>query len=198
MGQCPVYYFNCFFRLVNLVKSFGNFSGILLILGSCTPSREEAPAPPTPVPAAPETPVPEIERPDPPPQAQRVEIRRTSYGVPHILAEDLEAGAFGLAWVMMEDYREDVPAQILASNGRWAAATGRTSASAAATGISTATTAAAATTGTGTRSTGTCDASEKGGSHPHGRTVNGRHVDIREVLNEITKYNNTSFCIFWM
>ena len=36
--------------------------------------------------------------------ADRVEIRRTSYGVPHILAEDLGAMAYGLAWAHMEDY----------------------------------------------------------------------------------------------
>ncbi len=34
----------------------------------------------------------------------RVEIRRTSYGVPHILAEDLGAMGYGLAWAHMEDY----------------------------------------------------------------------------------------------
>ena len=32
----------------------------------------------------------------------RVEIRRTSFGVPHILGEDLGAMAYGLAWVHME------------------------------------------------------------------------------------------------
>ena len=36
--------------------------------------------------------------------ADRVEIRRTSFGVPHILAEDLGSMAFGLAWAHMEDY----------------------------------------------------------------------------------------------
>ena len=36
--------------------------------------------------------------------AQRVEIRRTSYGVPHILAEDLRAAAFALAYVQLEDH----------------------------------------------------------------------------------------------
>jgi acyl-homoserine-lactone acylase len=35
---------------------------------------------------------------------ERVEIRRTSFGVPHILAEDLGAMAYGLAWAHMEDY----------------------------------------------------------------------------------------------
>jgi acyl-homoserine-lactone acylase len=36
--------------------------------------------------------------------SDRVEIRRTSYGVPHILAEDLGALAYGLSWAHMEDY----------------------------------------------------------------------------------------------
>jgi acyl-homoserine-lactone acylase len=38
------------------------------------------------------------------PYSDRVEIRRTSYGVPHILAQDLGALGFGLAWVQLEDY----------------------------------------------------------------------------------------------
>jgi len=58
------------------------------------------------------------------PLAQRVEIRRTSYGVPHILAEDLGGMGYGLAWVMMEDYREQVAQAILQSNGRWGLAVG--------------------------------------------------------------------------
>ena len=33
--------------------------------------------------------------------ADRVEIRRTSYGVPHILADDLGAMAYGLAWAFV-------------------------------------------------------------------------------------------------
>jgi acyl-homoserine-lactone acylase len=56
--------------------------------------------------------------------ARSVEIRRTSYGVPHILAPDLEGVAFGLAWVMMEDYREEVPRLILRANGRLSLALG--------------------------------------------------------------------------
>lgn len=36
--------------------------------------------------------------------AERVEIVRTDYGVPHIYAEDLEALGFALAWVQSEDY----------------------------------------------------------------------------------------------
>lgn len=58
------------------------------------------------------------------PLAQTVEIRRTSYGVPHILAEELAGMGYGLAWVMMEDYREEVARAILRSNGRWGLAMG--------------------------------------------------------------------------
>jgi len=61
------------------------------------------------------------------PLARTVEIRRTSYGVPHVLAEDLAGMGYGLAWVMMEDYREDVARAILRSNGRWGLAMGRDS-----------------------------------------------------------------------
>jgi acyl-homoserine-lactone acylase len=57
--------------------------------------------------------------------ARSVEIRRTAFGVPHILAPNLEAVAFGLAWVMMEDYREMVPLHILRANGRLSLALGR-------------------------------------------------------------------------
>jgi len=58
------------------------------------------------------------------PLASRVEIRRTSYGVPHVLAEELAGAGYGLAWVMMEDYREEVARAILQSNGRWGLAMG--------------------------------------------------------------------------
>ncbi|MGW8266141.1 MAG: penicillin acylase family protein [Longimicrobiales bacterium] len=61
------------------------------------------------------------------PLARRIEIRRTSYGVPHVLAEELAGAGYGLAWVMMEDYREEVPRAILRSNGRWGLAVGRDS-----------------------------------------------------------------------
>ncbi len=57
--------------------------------------------------------------------ARSVEIRRTAYGVPHILAKSLEGVAFGLAWVMMEDYREEVPRLVLRANGRLSLALGR-------------------------------------------------------------------------
>jgi acyl-homoserine-lactone acylase len=44
----------------------------------------------------------------PRPYDQRVEIRRTAYGVPHILAEDLGAVFFGLAYCHVEDYGQRV------------------------------------------------------------------------------------------
>jgi acyl-homoserine-lactone acylase len=67
-------------------------------------------------------------RPGPEPSGslqREVEIRRTLFGVPHILGENLGAAAFGLAWVMMEDYRQRVPELILRSNGRWGLAMGQ-------------------------------------------------------------------------
>ena len=36
--------------------------------------------------------------------AQQVEIRRTEYGVPHILAQNEEAASFGFAWAQCEDH----------------------------------------------------------------------------------------------
>lgn len=40
----------------------------------------------------------------PRPYPDRVEIRRTAYGVPHIQAEDLGAFGYAMAWVQLEDY----------------------------------------------------------------------------------------------
>ena len=50
----------------------------------------------------------------------RVEIRRTSYGVPHILAEDLGAMAYGLAWAHMEDYGRLVVERLTMARGELA------------------------------------------------------------------------------
>jgi len=61
------------------------------------------------------------------PLARLVEIRRTAHGVPHILSDSLAGAGYGLAWVMMEDYREQVARAILQSNGRWGMAVGRDS-----------------------------------------------------------------------
>ena len=87
---------------------------------------------PSPSPTQLPTEAPRAESPSPQPSpmdplARQVEIRRTAFGVPHILAEDLAAAGYGLAWVMLEDYREEVPRAILQSNGRWGLAVGRDS-----------------------------------------------------------------------
>ena len=55
-----------------------------------------------------------------PDYAERVEIRRTSYGVPHILAEDLGALAYGLAWAHMEDYGHLVVERLTMARGELA------------------------------------------------------------------------------
>ena len=59
--------------------------------------------------------------------ASQVIIRRTVHGVPHITGENLRAGAFGLAYVQMEDYGQRVAMGLLRGSGRMAAAFGRDS-----------------------------------------------------------------------
>ena len=49
--------------------------------------------------------------------AARVEIRRTAYGVPHILAEDLKAMGFALGYVQSEDYGASIAVGMVASRG---------------------------------------------------------------------------------
>lgn len=49
--------------------------------------------------------------------AARVEIRRTDYGVPHILAEDLKAMGFALGYVQSEDYGASIAVGMVASRG---------------------------------------------------------------------------------
>ena len=49
--------------------------------------------------------------------ARRVEVVRTDYGVPHILAEDLEAMGFGLGFVQSEDYSTSIAVAMVASRG---------------------------------------------------------------------------------
>jgi acyl-homoserine-lactone acylase len=61
------------------------------------------------------------------PYSDRVEIRRTSYGVPHILAQDLGALGFGLAWVQLEDYGAKVVVNFMRSRGELARYFGRDS-----------------------------------------------------------------------
>ncbi len=51
------------------------------------------------------------------PLPERVEIRRTQYGVPHILAEDLAAVFFGLGYCHSEDYGDRVAMQFIRGRG---------------------------------------------------------------------------------
>jgi acyl-homoserine-lactone acylase len=54
--------------------------------------------------------------------AQRVEVRRTTYGVPHITAQDLRAAGYALAYVQLEDYGARVALGLLRERGemgRW-------------------------------------------------------------------------------
>ncbi|MFO7767891.1 MAG: penicillin acylase family protein [bacterium] len=50
--------------------------------------------------------------------AARVEVRRTDYGVPHILAEDLQALGFGIAWCQAEDYGPRAVEDLVEARGR--------------------------------------------------------------------------------
>ncbi len=52
--------------------------------------------------------------------AQRVEIRRTDYGVPHIRADNLAAAFFGLAYCHVEDYGERVVMALVRARGELA------------------------------------------------------------------------------
>ena len=54
--------------------------------------------------------------------ARRVEVRRTTFGVPHIKAEDLRAAAYALAYVQLEDHGPRVAIGLLRARGemgRW-------------------------------------------------------------------------------
>ena len=57
--------------------------------------------------------------------AERVEIRRTTYGIPHILADDLASAFFGLAYCHLEDYGERVVLGLVRSRGELARYLGR-------------------------------------------------------------------------
>lgn len=59
--------------------------------------------------------------------AERVEIIRTEYGVPHVYADDLEAMGFALGWLQMEDYGPDVAVTLLKARGEHALHVGRDS-----------------------------------------------------------------------
>jgi acyl-homoserine-lactone acylase len=57
--------------------------------------------------------------------AGQAEIRRTDFGVPHILAESLRAAGFALAWVQLEDYGDRVVIGLLEARGEAARHSGR-------------------------------------------------------------------------
>lgn len=59
--------------------------------------------------------------------ASRVEIVRTEYGVPHILAEDLAAMGFALGYVQSEDYGAEVALGLVRERGTYARHVGRDS-----------------------------------------------------------------------
>ena len=50
--------------------------------------------------------------------SEKVMIRRTAYGVPHIVADNLKAVAFGLAYAELEDRGEKVVLPLVRSEGR--------------------------------------------------------------------------------
>jgi acyl-homoserine-lactone acylase len=57
--------------------------------------------------------------------ARQVEIRRTTWGVPQIHAENLAAAGFALAWVMLEDHGTGTIEGMEAARGRMAMVRGR-------------------------------------------------------------------------
>src|SRR5690348_930885 len=59
--------------------------------------------------------------------AQHVEILRTTHGVPHIRAENMEAMGYGLGYVMSEDYGARVVLGLLRARGETARWFGRDS-----------------------------------------------------------------------
>jgi acyl-homoserine-lactone acylase len=59
--------------------------------------------------------------------ADRVEIRRTAFGVPHLYAEDFAALGYAMAWVQLEDYGERVAMGFIEARGHMARYFGRDS-----------------------------------------------------------------------
>ncbi len=52
--------------------------------------------------------------------ADQVEIRRTTYGVPHIRAENFRAAGFGLGWVQVEDHGQRIVQGLVRARGELA------------------------------------------------------------------------------
>jgi len=65
--------------------------------------------------------------PAPRPYPDRVEIRRTTHGIPHIAAEDLGAMGYAMAWVQLEDYGQRVALGVVRARGQLARYYGRDS-----------------------------------------------------------------------
>ncbi len=57
--------------------------------------------------------------------SEQVEIRRTDYGVPHILADNLRAAGFALGWVQLEDHGERIVQGLVEARGETALYLGR-------------------------------------------------------------------------
>lgn len=52
--------------------------------------------------------------------SERVIIRRTQHGVPHIYADDIKAAGYAMGYLQMEDYGERVAELLLKARGEWA------------------------------------------------------------------------------
>jgi acyl-homoserine-lactone acylase len=65
--------------------------------------------------------------PEPAELSRKVEIIRTAHGVPHIYAHDVDAAAFGEAWVQSEDYGSVVALSLLRARGEMGRYFGRDS-----------------------------------------------------------------------
>jgi acyl-homoserine-lactone acylase len=63
----------------------------------------------------------------PPDLASQVEVRRTAFGVPHILARNLAAAAYAMAYVQLEDYGSQVALGLLRARGGMGLVFGRDS-----------------------------------------------------------------------
>ncbi len=85
---------------------------LIFFVTSCTPAK--------PVSTAPKIQKTELNIDDYQQLAEEVIIRRTAYGVPHILADNIEAAGFALGYVQMEDYGPRVVKGLLQAKGEWA------------------------------------------------------------------------------
>jgi acyl-homoserine-lactone acylase len=61
------------------------------------------------------------------PYRDRVEIRRTAHGVPHVLAQDFGALGYGLAWAQLEDHGSRIVLNLVRARGGLAEIFGRDS-----------------------------------------------------------------------